>query len=468
MYSSNQIAGHKGISDHDLVLKFQKVAEQELEQVTRVIGVIKIKHLIDVIDKLELEANPRDAKVGSVTSSIIESLEKTPDLFAVKSKGILIAAAECFRGDRNRYAISINDSSVEGILDGGHNTMAIGMYVLQQVLGEEATKQLKKIKVWHEFRDVWKSNKSAIDEYRQNLDDNQTEFDTLIPVELLIPSSGEVADIDLFSRALLDICAARNNNVQLRTEAFANQQGFFDDIKSIIASRDNELAERIEWRPNEGGDIKVADVISLLWIPLSVLLKNETILDEDGRKVEAPNATQLYSSKGECLTRFERLMSSPSVSTSSNGDYRRELKNIKVKSALDMAYDLLRIYDQVCLDLPSAYNKVGIYGRITAVKKMNSKSGGKTKFLSKKLDTKSPEGFLIPLVYAAKALINVKPDGTLEWKTDPIKFFQEHLEDVVVRYQQIIEVMDYDPQKVGKKDLSYLTAIDGFEKALLR
>ena len=35
--------------------------------------------------------------------------------------------------------------------------------------------------------------------------------------------------------------------------------------------------------------------------------------DEDGRQVEAPVAQNIYRSKGDCVTRFERLMSSPDV-----------------------------------------------------------------------------------------------------------------------------------------------------------
>jgi len=459
----------KQINDHDVVLKFVKVSEQELEQVTRVIGLIRVKHLIEVIDTFDLEANPRDARVGAVTAQIIESLEKTPDLFAVKSKGILIAASECERGDRNRYAITISDPSIEGILDGGHNTMAIGIYILQQVLGDDAAKEIKQIKIWQDFKKVWDNNRDKVTEYRQNLDVDSVEFEALVPVELLIPSDAHPAQSDTFSRALLDVCAARNNNVQLKTEAFANQAGFFDGLKESIKQRDAGLVERIEWRPNEGGDLKVSDIISLLWIPLSKVLENEEYLDETGRKIEAPSATQIYSSKGECLTRFERLMSSKEVSTTSNGDYKRELKNSKIKSAFDMAYDLMRIYDQICMDFPSSYNKVGIYGRITAVKKMNTKAGASsTKFLAKKLDTKSPEGFLIPLVYAAISLIGRNEDGTLHWKTDPLKFYQDHMDEVTVRYQQMIEIMDYDPQKVGKQGISYITTKDGFDSALLK
>lgn len=44
-------------------------------------------------DHVSLEANPRAAKVGSVTTAIRESLETTPELFPFKSKGILIGTS---------------------------------------------------------------------------------------------------------------------------------------------------------------------------------------------------------------------------------------------------------------------------------------------------------------------------------------------------------------------------------------
>jgi hypothetical protein len=77
----------------DLTLKFEQAASQRSGYVNRITGLVKIKHLIPLISELNLDANPRDSKVGAVTAAIRESLETTPEIFAFKSKGILLAAS---------------------------------------------------------------------------------------------------------------------------------------------------------------------------------------------------------------------------------------------------------------------------------------------------------------------------------------------------------------------------------------
>ena len=52
--------------------------------------------------------------------------------------------------------------------------------------------------------------------------------DALVPVELLVPNVASEAGREKFLNNILDICAARNNNVQLKEETIANQSGVFD------------------------------------------------------------------------------------------------------------------------------------------------------------------------------------------------------------------------------------------------
>src|SRR3546814_15114325 len=68
----------------------------------------------------DLEANPRAAKIGSVTNAIVESLEETPELFPFKSKGILIGTSSYEALQRNRFELTFDNPESEGILDGAH------------------------------------------------------------------------------------------------------------------------------------------------------------------------------------------------------------------------------------------------------------------------------------------------------------------------------------------------------------
>ena len=125
MDSTENTADGKGIT-----IRFEKSAEQTIGGVTKITGMVRAKYLIPIIDDLDLQANPRSSKTGQVTSAIQESIRQNTDLFPFKTKGILLAAAKYKRGDHGRITVFFGDRSVEGILDGGHNTLAIGLCLL--------------------------------------------------------------------------------------------------------------------------------------------------------------------------------------------------------------------------------------------------------------------------------------------------------------------------------------------------
>jgi hypothetical protein len=446
-----------------MTLKFEQSSEQQVGFVTRVTGLVRIKHLIPLIDELNLQANPRDSKVGPVTADIRESLTVTPEVFPFKSKGILLAASDFRRLDRGRYGLSFADPDLEGILDGGHNTLAIGLHILELVYGEDSEAKLKPVKLWQDFKELWDASTEAIAEYRANLEEGDDSLDTLVPVELLVPVDPEDAVVlGDFNKSLLDICSARNNNVQLRAETKANAQGLFDNLKDKLPK---DIADLVEWRTNDGGEIKVTDVVALTWIPLRKMLERLEITDEQGKSVEPVNPTAIYSSKGECMSRYEKLMSSPQVTIDGP---RRELRNNAVLSALELAGQMPAIYDLIYELFPDSYNKNdGKFGRITPVKKMNASRVKQTKFGKKGIAWKYPDGYIVPLVAGLEALIDVDANGHVSWKTDPIKFIKDNIDNIVENYKDVIEMVNYDPQKVGKASGSYRNAYNAINLVYL-
>jgi hypothetical protein len=449
-----------------VTIRMDQAAEQTRGFVKRVYGLVKLKGLIPLITDLDLEANPRDSKVSKVTNDILESLEKTPETFPYKTKGILVAASSYNVRDRNRYELTFENPQIEGILDGGHNTLAIGLHILELALGEDFSDVQKSVKLWDDFKKAWDENADKLKEFREENEGAQELLSTYVPVELLLPSDPEnEIGVEAFNKALLEICAARNNNAQLKIEAKANAQGYFETLKQVLPAH---ISERVEWRPNDGGEVKTPDLVALSWIPLSFYSKEFT--DEDGREVEAPSMTQIYSSKGECVSRFERLMSSPEVSESGGGSFKRDLKSLKVFSALKIAGDLPELFDLIYELFPDLYNShEGKFGRILAVKKMNSAKVKKTKFTQKAIEWRYPEGYIVPLVAGLRALMEKGEDGQLRWKvSDPVEFVKKHLPSVVLTYKGVIELVDYDPQKVGKAAAAYENASAAFETAFYR
>lgn len=414
--------------------------------------------MIRLIDVADLEANPREAKVGDVTEAIQECLETTPQWFHFKSKGILIAAGTCIPLERNRFELAFNDREIEGILDGGHNLLAIALHILRTALGDRAPRHLRGIKRWEQLPEVWKAHRDKIEEIKPSLS-------FLTPVEIIYPQDG-AAGRDEFQDAILDVARARNNNAQLTEETKANKAGYYTSIRDSL---DPNLVDQIEWKTNDGGRIKVRDLVALAWIPLS---KIEPPLP--GRKDFSPVA--IYRNKGACVTAFNKLMESDDVSQKSKGDIR-ELTHCGVASAIALLKDIPRLFDLIYMQFPEAYNHASPgFGRISSVRVWdpNKAKSKDPKYLSAPPYTKFyrweckydfPDGFIMPLVWALTELM-VYRDGKVEWATDPDQFIKKNLGETMKVFYGMIQMANYDPQKVGKTLASYLLVANDFKSRL--
>lgn len=462
--------------ENSIIIRFEQANKQTVGEITKIVGLVKAKSLISIIDSLNLEANPRSSATGNVTEAIQETIRTAPTLMPFKTKGILLASSYYEELERYRIKITPQNEEIEGILDGGHNTLAVGLYILERALLNEGLSLPKGKKTWNDFKKLWNDYRELISIYLDTVRNNKTfsiseQLNFYIPVELLVPRdmSDEIC-MATFRNELFDICEARNNNVELQTSAKANQKGYFDDFKALMIKRNSSIASHVEWKTNDGGEIKAQDLVALAWIPLNLV---ENIKDADGKSIEPIAANKLYSGKGSCLKHYEKFMSSPDITMNQSEDYRVEIKNSEVISALEIAVQLPELYDYIYEKFPEYYNSTGgSYGRIIAVKNLNAKRKNiKTPFTSKKILTMSPDGFIIPLVYGLQALLDrtVNADGTarIHWKNDldPMTFLNDNLEKIVGRYKDIIPLCDYDPQKVGKASASYTQAIDAFKMA---
>ena len=443
-----------------VIVRFDQVAEQAAGPVMRILGFARARELLQLFDSADLEANPRSAKAGPVTEDILESIVETPDIFVFKTKGILVGASSYEKLQRNRYRLTFENTKIEGILDGGHNTLAIGTHILVNALGDEAVK--RKIRRWPEFKELWDEHRDAIETLRRikpgEEDYDEAALDFLVPIEILVPSDLESEDVmDAFNISLLSICSARNNNVQLTLETKANKKGFYEDLRHALPK---EIAGRVEWKTNDGGEIKARDLIALAWIPLSKLgLEYVT---------EFP-PQNIYRNKGECAKLFDELMSDDRVSSPTDGEYTREVHNKAIRSALMMAGKLPALYDKIYSDFPFAYNdNDGKFGKISVVKmaeKMKTKP--KSYFTDEPVEYSYPDGLIMPLVYGLKALMKPTADGGVAWAQDPQKFLDDHLPQIVRKYRVILDAFRFDPQKVGKNQGSYELVLDAYKTELM-
>lgn len=466
---------NKNISDYDqegIVLRFERSVRQQVGEITKIVGFVKAKNLIRMIDHLDLQANPRDSKTGAVTDAIQASIDEDPELFPFKTKGILLAASDYENLDRGRIRVFFDNRNIEGILDGGHNTLAIGMLILRRACAIANAKPVRKRVTWNEFKELWIANRNLIAEYQESvrkpenvqpkMGEDAADLSFYVPVELLVPTRpDDKLCVEDFRRNLLEICEARNNNAELTTAAKANQQGVFEELKKLFRDNNPALYDRIEWKTNEGGDIKVRDIVSLAWIALR---HAPVAKDSDGKPIEPPSPVKMYSGKEDPLRRFERYMTSSDVSIATS-DYTVDLRNPKVYAALKLTTDIPSLYDYIYEKFPSLYNAAnGSYGSITAVKKLNaSKTVKVTPFGGKTVDKASPEGFIMPLVYGLHILVDPE---TLTWRTDPNQFLEQNLPAIVKRYAELFQPLGWNPQTIGKSLMSYTTVEDSYKMIL--
>lgn len=428
-----------------VVLKIHDAARQQ-RRLNKLLGSVALPNLIDLISSVELEANPRLAKVGRVTEEIEESLANEGEVFEFMSKGILIAASDIEELERSRFRLTFDDPDLEGILDGGHNSLAAGRYILRRVLtaalGEdEAEKILKGIKTWADLKKAWVEHEALIKAHKAAIPE------VLMPVEIISPSD-EDGGYEYFQDKVLIINSARNNNAELKPETKANKRGFYSEIRENL---DDDLVKAVEWKTNDGGRVKVRELVALALVPLAKL-DFETM--EQVRKTPAV----IFSSKGQCVKIYNAMMENEDVVADLKGDIVT-VTHPGVKSALAMMRDLPELYDWLYENVPDAYNKAGgKFGKINSVNVSNGTTY-RSKFYRKAVEYSYGEGYIYPLLWGLSALMKVH-DGEVVWITDPFKFLEKHLDGMMKSFYAMIQGQNFDPAKVGKAGGAYNLARD--------
>jgi hypothetical protein len=429
---------------------------QEHDLINKIIGTIDPKNFAKLIYKVGLTANPRKSKVGKITNAIQETLQFNPEMFSFKTNGLLVATSECQRLDRGRFNLSFEDQRFEGVLDGGHNTLAIGLHILD-AFGVD----IRKIKIWDDFLEVW--NQQDEDAVYSLVD----ELKFAVPIEIIYPTEKAAPN---FIETVFDISDARNNNDSLSSTTKHDHQGYYEILKESL---DESINEKVEWKDNdvnENTSIKSQDIIAMSLVPL-LALQRENKLPEG---VPTINPVNIYSSKSKCVDIFNKLISIERDKSGNN-----EVIDTYIVSAFRMLKDLPRMYDLIYKEFPDSYNiNSSRFGGIESVRiyKKNEKAGKRflrnpplTKFYGEECVYKYPDGFIIPVFCALSEWMEVRGDK-LEWKvTDPEKLLKDNLTKFTKMFlETTIKDNDYNPQSIGKNTGGYMTMSREFQFALLQ
>ncbi|MEH3123028.1 MAG: hypothetical protein PGN16_13805 [Sphingomonas phyllosphaerae] len=430
----------------NIVLKIQDAARQT-SKLNKLLGTVSLTSMIDLLSSAGLEANPRLSKVSRVTDDIEESLAKEPEIFHFMSKGILVAASTVEELDRSRFRLEFDDPDLEGILDGGHNSLAAGRFILRKALAvrhgeEKADAMMRPLKTWEKFKSAWTDNLDLVREEKAAIPEIR------MPIEVIYPSD-DTEGFAYFQEKVLAINAARNNNAELTAEARANKLGYYDEIKAAL---DPALVTEVEWKTNDGGRIKVRELVALSLIPLSKIEIKET---EQVRR----SPTVIFSSKGQCVDLYDKLMAADGVAQETKGNIV-EVVDPKVKSALALMKDMPRLFDLVYKLLPEGYNKAGgRFGKIDGVRMAADGKVLKSHYYREPISYSYGDGFMYPLVFGLSSLMRNTDDG-VTWITDPDAFIKKNMPTIMKSFYAMIAGVNFDPAKVGKSGGAYNLACD--------
>lgn len=275
----------------------------------------------------------------------------------------------------------------------------------------------------------------------------------LIPIEVIFPGD-DVGAYEFFQEQVLVINAARNNNAELSVETKSNKRGFYDEIRLNL---DGELVQDVEWKTNDGGRIKVRDLVALALIPLSQL-------PFKSMRTVASNPTVLFSSKGQCIQSYNDLLGEEGVVEDVKGNII-EIVDPAVKSALKLMKDMPRLFDLIYEKMPEAYNAAGgKFGNIKHVVQASDTKKCRSRYYRRLVQYTYGEGYIYPLVYGLSALIKVD-NGVFSWRTNPDTFVSSRLNEIMKSFYSMMQGQNLDPAKVGKAGGAYNLARDLFAAA---
>ena len=240
------------------------------------------------------------------------------------------------------------------------------------------------------------------------------------------------------------LAEARNTSTQVDVKSMAELSKKFTPIKEALENM--PFFKRIAFKQNQvnfnedtGKNDKMIDARDIVAI---INMFNIEKFDKNHHPLQA------YSSKAKMLDLYLE-----------NPESYRKYKNV--------IPDIFKLYDSIENDFPYAYNSSGgKYGRKKYSGYKDGKVVCKSKFYTKDLLYKVPDGLLYPIVAAFRSLLifNDKTNS-YEWENNinPIDVWDKCKVDLVSKVMNFANSVGDNPNSVGKDsniwDLAYITIL---------
>lgn len=265
-------------------------------------------------------------------------------------------------------------------------------------------------------------------------EDEYPDFCAFVKIEVI----EGVSDTDLVA----NIVEARNTSTQVKEQSLEELRKSYDAIHLAldnlpygqkIAYKEYELSE--DGSPK---DIDIKDILSYL-------------VCFDAEAFDKTHPIKAYSTRSSVVDHFKH-----------NKD--RILKYVPLVPMI------LELRDHIYLELPKAWNKSGgRFGALTGVVETSNKPRMEKvhlPFIRMDSTYRIPNGFIYPILASFRNLVRVSDDKCV-WKTDPIKFSNEIIEDL----SKIVckQATGFNnPNKLGKDEATWTMCYQAVELATLR
>ncbi|PIR98138.1 MAG: hypothetical protein COT89_00260 [Candidatus Colwellbacteria bacterium CG10_big_fil_rev_8_21_14_0_10_42_22] len=241
---------------------------------------------------------------------------------------------------------------------------------------------------------------------------------------------------------VVNIVESRNTSTQVKEQSLEELRGAYDAIKGVLESKPyaGQIAYK-EFELTEEGSVKNIDIKEILSYLVCFDVEE---FSSDNHPIRA------YTTRASVVEHFKR---------------HKE----RVMKYIPLLPTILELRDLIYLELPKSYNKQGgKFGRLTGVTEVTGRKMSKADlpFLGKESSYRIPNGFIYPVLAAFRNLIKCD-SKKCEWKTDPIKMFDELKDDLASRVgEQALEFRN--PNKLGKDKATWRACYDSVELALLK
>lgn len=227
-----------------------------------------------------------------------------------------------------------------------------------------------------------------------------------------------------------ELASARNTSTQVQDKSIAELYNRFEIIKQAI--KNESFANEVFFEENADGTIDVSDILALL-----------NLFNIDRYPELNDYAIVSYNGKKQCIDYYIKQ----------HMENEETLANPYVKMSKIMV-DIFKLYDQLEVKARDYYSG-GIsgkkYGLVTGVtKKKDGKPSFKTKFYKNNTDYLTPNGFLLPIMGAFRALVGTDDNGYYFWKKNPFEIMDKLGADLMESTVDMSRTLGNNPNATGK------------------